>query len=153
MSGLSKLGQCVGGWRGVNRLQDPHTGAPDDSAGSAVVTTLLEGRFVRMDYSWAYQGTDQEGSLLIGYQSDRARVTAHWIDSWHMSDGVMPCEGRVEPDGSVVVRGSYVAPPDQDWGWRIELKPADTSTLTLTMYNITPKGEEALAVEARYERA
>jgi len=97
VSGLSKLGQCVGAWRGVNRLQDPHTGAPDDSAGAVAVTTLLEGRFVRMDYTWAYQGTDQEGSLLIGYQSDRARVTVHWIDSWHMSDGVMPCEGGSRP--------------------------------------------------------
>ena len=75
---------------------------------------------------------------MIGHQSDRARVTAHWIDSWHMSDGVMPCEGRVDPDGSTVVRGSYAAPPDQDWGWRIEVKPVDTTTLTLTMYNITP---------------
>jgi len=87
---------------------------------------------------------------LIGYQSDRAWVTAHWIDSWHMSDGVMPCDEGVDPDGSIVVRGSYAAPPDQDWGWRIEVKPIDTTTLTLTMYNVTPTGEEALAVEARY---
>lgn len=70
MSGLSKLGQCVGGWRGVNRFQDSHTGAPDDSAGAVVVTTLLAGRFVRMDYTWAYQDTGP-GGVAVDWPSVR----------------------------------------------------------------------------------
>ena len=90
-----------------------------------MLATLLGGRFIRLDYTWSYRGAAQEGSLLIGYQSDHGKVTAHWIDSWHMSEGVMACEGAVEADGTIAVRGSYAAPPGPDWGWRIVLRPSN----------------------------
>ena len=151
MSALDRLAACAGRWEGSNRLHDPHTGKPDDSASMALLAALLGGRFIRLDYDWSYRGAGQEGSLLIGYQSERGKVTAHWIDSWHMAEGVMACEGAVEVDGSIAVRGSYAAPPGPDWGWRIVLRP-DGSALQVVMYNVTPDGQEALAVEATYAR-
>ena len=152
MSGLDRLAARAGRWQGSSRLHDPHTGKPDDSASTAVVTTLLGGRFIRLDYDWSYQGVAQEGSLLIGFQSVLGKATVHWIDSWHMSDGVMACEGAAEPDGTIDVRGSYAAPPGPDWGWRIELRSGDGSSFRVVMHNVTPDGQEALAVEAAYER-
>ena len=150
MSALDRLAACAGRWQGSNRLHDPHTGKPEDSASAAALTTLLGGRFVRLDYDWSYQDARQEGSLLIGHQSDRGRATAHWIDSWHMSDGVMACEGAVDTDGTIDVRGGYAAPPGPDWGWRIIVSPAGGTALHIVMYNVTPEGEEALAVEVTY---
>ena len=150
MGALERLAACAGRWRGSNRLHDPHTGKPEDSASTAVLAELLGGRFVRLDYTWSYRGVPQEGSLLIGRQAARGKATAHWIDSWHMSDGVMACEGTVDPDGGIDVRGSYAAPPGPDWGWRILLRPAGGATLQLVMYNVTPDGREELAVEAKY---
>ena len=152
MSALDRLAACAGRWRGSNRLHDPHTGKPEDSTSTAVLTALLGGRFVRLDYGWSYRGAPQEGSLLIGHQAGHGRATAHWIDSWHMSDVVMACEGAVEADGTVAVRGGYAAPPGPDWGWRIVVRPADPA-LHVVMRNVTPDGEEALAVEATFERA
>lgn len=150
---LSRLSACSGTWEGTNRLHDPHTSAPEDSAATGTLTRLLGGRFLRFDYSWAYQGTDQEGSLLIGYQSDRAVVTVHWIDSWHMSEGVMPCKGVVGTDGAIDVRGTYAATTGPDWGWRIELRPTGDETLRLTMHNVDPDGNEQTAVECRLARS
>ena len=116
MHALDRLAACAGRWRGSNRLHNPHTGKPEDTESTAVLATLLSGKFIRLDYTWSYGGAAQEGSLLIGYQSEHGKTTAHWIDSWHMSDGVMACEGAVEDDGSIAVRGSYAAPPGPDWG-------------------------------------
>ena len=124
----------------------------DDSPSTTDLTPLLGGRFIRLDYTWAYQGSAQEGSLLIGYESGPAVVTAQWIDNWHMGEAVMSCRGTAKTDGSVDVRGSYAAPPGPDWGWRIVLEPRDGTALHLVMYNITPEGDEELAVEADYTR-
>ena len=153
MKPLDRLAGCAGRWQGSNRLHDPHTGKPEDSASTAVLTTLLGGSFLRLDYTWSYQGTAQKGSLLVGFQSGPGRATVHWIDSWHMADGVLACEGSVEPDGAIAVRGSYPVPPGPDWGWRIAIRPGDGSALGIVMHNVTPQGEEAVAVEATYVRA
>jgi hypothetical protein len=77
MHALDRLAACAGRWRGSNRLHDPHTGKPEDTESTAVLATLLSGKFVRLDYTWSYQGASQEGSLLIGYQSEPGKATAH----------------------------------------------------------------------------
>ncbi len=83
MSALEKLAECAGGWTGTNRLSDPSMNVSDDSPSTAELTPLLDGKFIRLDYTWAYEGAAQEGSLLIGYESAPAIVTAHWVDTWH----------------------------------------------------------------------
>ena len=60
----------------------------------------------------------------------------------------MQCTGKTETNGAVSVLGYYAAPPDPDWGWRITLQPDSANRFRLIMYNITPDGEEILAVEA-----
>ena len=96
MHALDRLAACAGRWRGSNRLHDPHTGKPEDIESTLVLATLLGGQFIRLEYTWSYQGGAQEGSLLIGYQSEHGKATAHWFDSWHMSEGVMVCEGTLK---------------------------------------------------------
>lgn len=140
----------AGSWRGNNRLQDPHTNAPDDSPATATITPILGSRFIRLDYTWAYQGSPQEGSLLIGYEAEAGVVTAHWIDTWHMGDKVMACRGNASKSGEISVLGSYGAPPGPDWGWRIIIRPGEGRRLHVVMFNITPDGDEMLAVETEY---
>jgi hypothetical protein len=152
MKALEAFLKCAGRWVGTSRLQDPHSGSPDESPSTVTLTPVLGGRFVRMDYDWAYRGSPQQGSLLIGHEADVAAVTAHWVDTWHMGDKVMACRGLAEPNGVISVLGSYAAPPGPDWGWRTVITPAEES-LRLVMYNITPEGQEELAVAAEYARA
>ena len=80
-------------------------------------------------------------------------MTALWVDSWHMSDKVMTCEGASPDAVSLEVRGSYAAPPGPDWGWRTVIETAEDDLLRMVMYNISPEGTEYLAVEADYRRA
>lgn len=152
MNALAHLVVVTGHWQGTNTLHDPMTGSPEQSPATARITALLDGKFVRMDYTWQYQGDKKEGSILIGYENETAVVTAYWIDSWHMNDKGMLCRGTVDAQGIYSARGSYTVPDWPDWGWRIVLDPTTTTGLRMVMYNIDPAGKEYLAVEADYQR-
>jgi len=149
MGDLSKLKSAAGNYKGTNRLHDPHTNKPDDTPSNLNLTAILRGRFARLDYTWSYQNASQEGSMLIGFEPDENLITIHWIDTWHMSNKVLALQGAADSDGSINVLGSYPAPPDPDWGWRIVIKPGDKS-LHIAMFNISPQSEEYPAVEANY---
>jgi len=152
MNPLDRLKSCAGSWQGKNRLHDPHTNAPDDSPSSLQVSPLLSGKFVRLQYTWQYQGTPQEGVLLAGYEADADIIKAYWIDSWHMGDKLLTLSGKPLKDNKIDLRGSYAAPPDPDWGWRIMIAIGEAQGLQILMYNVTPDGQEAPAVEAGYAR-
>ena len=149
---LETVASCAGTWRGANVLQDPHSGGAAESASAATVTPIVGRRFVRIDYTWAYDGKPQEGSLLIGADRKKGLVTAHWIDTWHMSDAVMSCTGPASGGSELSVRGSYSAPTGPDWGWRIAVT-CEGRTLRIVMFNIWPEGDrEDLAMEATLSR-
>lgn len=152
MGDLNKLKAFAGNYKGTNRLHDPHTNRPDDTPSNLNMTSILNGRFIRIDYTWSYQNAPQEGSMLIGFEPDENLVTIHWIDTWHMSNKVLPLKGNAEADGSINLLGSYAAPPDPDWGWRIVIKPNDDRSLKINMFNITPQGDEYPAVESTYNK-
>ena len=152
MGTLDTLLAGAGRWRGTSTLHDPETRAPDAAPSTAIVTPVLAGRFVRLDYTWAYRGKPQEGSMLIGHVAESRLLTVHWIDTWHMSDRVMACQGPPNTTGVIDVLGSYAAPPGPDWGWRIVITPGQ-KTLGIVMYNISPEGREEPAVDASYARA
>jgi len=42
--------------------------------------------------------------------------------------------------------------PGPDWRWRFEIQTGESDDFELRMYNITPEGDEALAVRAQYWR-
>src|SRR3954447_22519485 len=136
MNPVEALAACAGGWHGANTLQDPNTGQPEESPSTVTVTQVLGCRFVRLDYTWGYQGKPQEGSLLVGFDPQSGAASGHWADTWHMGRLVMSCVGKAE-GGVIAVRGSYAAPPGPDWGWRIEIAPG-AHALRITHTNIFP---------------
>ena len=147
MNPVEALIASAGSWSGTNTLQDPFTGKPEESPSKVTITPMLGDRFVRIDYTWGYQGKPQEGSLLIGFDPESAEVSGHWIDTWHMGRKVLACvrSGKAEP--IISIAGSYPAPTGPDWGWRIDIA---TNPLRITHTNIQPDGQEDLAVEGVY---
>lgn len=152
MEPYNKLSACAGSWVGRNILHDPHSGKPHQTPSSVTVTSILDGRFIRLDYNWQYQESPQSGSMLVGWQDAARLYTLHWIDSWHMGKQVLACQGSVDGE-KIVVEGSYAAPPGPDWGWRIIIKPQPGLQLEILMDNITPEGVAETAVEAAYNPA
>jgi hypothetical protein len=151
MSDLTALLGLAGSWVGHKRVLLPGE-APHESASTALITPVVGGKFVQLAYTWAFDGTDQEGLLLIGLKETDQVVTAVWIDSWHMADTFMICQGQVSATGGVEVRGTYAVPSSPDWGWRMVIEPAEDQ-FRMVMYIVTPDGAEALGVEAAYTPA
>jgi len=152
LKSLDPIISCAGNWSGRKSLRDPDRIAPQESPSTVAISTILNGRFVRLDYTWEYQGCPQQGSLLIGHDPGTEVATAHWVDTWHMGFQVMASRGSIGGDGEISLRGSYAAPPGPDWGWRTIISPGEGQRLRITMFNISPEGREELAVEASYSR-
>jgi Protein of unknown function (DUF1579) len=149
----SRIPLNLGGrWTGNYRLWVDPSGPVRESQSTATLSPVAGGNFTRLDYTWEYDGRPQDGSILIGFDAGRDIVTAIWVDSWHMSDKAMVSEGRAT-GGKVELSGTYAAPPGPDWGWRTVIEPADSDSLRMTMYNVSPEGKEDLAVEVLYRRA
>jgi hypothetical protein len=144
--------QACGDWQGNNQLWFYPGDEAHGSAATAHVSLAAQGKFLSMQYTWAHEGQPHEGLLLFGLESPTGQARAAWVDSFHMGDVMMVLQGSVNTQGQVDLLGVYAAPPDPDWGWRIVLEPTQTGSLRMLMYNITPAGEQALAVEMTLTR-
>lgn len=153
MSIPDKLKGLAGEWTGNNRLHlgDWHPEKPiHDSDGTATVTERVGGQFLEISYTWAYEDKTKEGVLILGGDNKTDAVNAFWTDSWHMAHQVMMCEGTAA-DGNVSVSGTYKVEGHPDWGWRTEIIPGD-ETFQYKMYNVSPEGDEQIAVEMELTR-
>ena len=157
MAGLEALGAMAGDWQATYELRgDPSFEC--DTTSHATVTPVIGGRFVRIDYTWDEEDKLEEhgpqvGSLLVGFEPEPEPgvATVVMIDSWHLHDAAMVSRGKRLDDGTVDVFGTWGAdtPP---WGWRTILAPTDDGW-SMTMFVVTPDGEEAPAVSAVYRPA
>ncbi len=116
------------------------------------ISQKANGQFIQFDYDWEYEGEKQEGMLVLGCDAKSKAVQIIWTDSWHSRHTFMVSDGTVKEDGTVSVKGYYKVPDHPDWGWRTEIIPQGEK-IKLIMFNVSPEGEEDLAVETTYERA
>lgn len=145
----SILTNLTGRWQGSNRLWLSPSEPVRESVATAVCQTVAQGKFFELHYTWADEGQPQAGVLLLG--QSQQELSAAWVDSWHMQDIMMSCSGSAA-EAAVSVKGRYAAPPGPDWGWRITVQPDSAEQFRLIMHNITPDGEEMMAVEAVFSR-
>ena len=142
----------VGEWAGTKQLYfSPPPASPISSPSKLAVTAVAGGSFVQLNYEWTYEGETQTGVLLFGYDEENA-ASAAWVDSFHMSSKVMFSTGTAAR-GSADLRGTYAAPPGPDWGWRTAIRSVSPDQLQVVMHNISPEGQEDLAVQIDYRRA
>jgi len=153
MTTRERLNEAVGEWSGTNRLWL----MPDDPARESRIEASIElvagGAFASIRYTWEDEGRAHDGLLVVRNAPEPGPEDIFWVDSFHTAGGSMTFRGEADPDGRIVAVGSYAAPPGPDWGWRIALKTDADEGLRIVMHNITPDGQEALAVEAELTRS
>ncbi len=114
------------------------------------------GRFLQLAYTWSHEGRDHEGVMLLVPELKKGVASGAWsgawVDSWHQSNEPLALRGTLDASGLLSVGGTFPAPPDPDWGWRITVESPGPDILHLTMYVATPAGEESLAVKGEYTR-
>ncbi len=152
MSINEDLAKYAGSWSGTNKLHVTWMPEPLKESESKLQISLKANRqFVAFEYTWAYEGEPQEGLILLGCDTKSNAVQTVWTDSWHSSHTFMLSDGTVEDDGSISVKGHYKVKDHPDWGWRTDIIPGDDS-LRIVMYNVSPDGEEEIAVETDFTR-
>ncbi len=146
------LQQLEGAWQGSTKTWFEPGKLADESPITAVIRPVLNGRFVSLEYSGTLMEKPMTGMFLFGYNLQRSKFEGSWVDSCHMGTGIMFCEGERMQRGFWLL-GHYDAPEGPPWGWRTEVERIDSGRLVVTMYNITPDGEEAKAVEMTFSAA
>jgi hypothetical protein len=141
---------AAGNWRGTSILTDPQNGLNETCTSRASAGPALQERFVRITYAWEYRGRAQEGLIMIAHDPAGSACQLYWGDTFHMGHAIMTLHGHV--DGArLSARGSYTVPGHPDWGWRIDVA-CGPGTLEIMMYNISPAGDEEIAVHGQYAR-
>ena len=141
----------IGDWKGNHRLILSWLPDPDfNSDSNLAIKAVANNKFLMLTYTWYHEGMAQEGVLLIGNNNNAAEVTASWIDSWGMGGKIMNCYGKMNEQGDISVMGSYEVTDSPNWGWRIDISLPTDHNLQIKMYNVSPDGEETLAVDANY---
>lgn len=137
----------VGEWVGSYNLWIHPDADVQESSSMATVYTAANGSYTVMNYSWTYKDKLQAGIFLLGGNGPSASAT--WGDSWHMRPNPMQCHGMISDNGNELdILGGYDVGEGPDWGWRTILTLVGENTLIMKAYNITPDGDEALAVNA-----
>lgn len=151
VNAIESLHPLLGSWRGESRLW---LHRPDEASYDSVMTATIEPVMQRqallVRYAWEIEGEPQDGLLVLNQLA--GIVAGFWFDSWHMTNSSIALTGEADAGGSVSVSGTYPVRDGPDWGWRILLEPRDAAHLILRMFNVTPGGDEELAVETNFVR-
>lgn len=146
------LARLVGDWSGSLRVWFEPGELVSDATVRGRIRSVLGGRFVLHEYESQCMGEAEQGIAIHGYHLDGHCYESAWIDSFHTGTQIMLSRG-VPMATLHAVTASYGSESDgAAWGWRTEVEKSSGDKLLIRMFNITPQGEESLAVEFAYRR-
>ena len=146
------LNRSLGKWTGTKKLWLAPGDACHESQFNTTVEASAMGRCAIINYDWMFEGERQEGLLVLNPDYGKGSIQAAWVDSFHVPNGIMILKGGFTEQDTIDLLGSYPAPPGPDWGWRIVLSLPAPDTIKIVNYNVTPEGEEHLAIDVEVKR-
>lgn len=148
-----RLARMAGRWEGLCRLWFACDMLAAETRQQGTLRPILRGRFLQHDYVWTFDDRPQAGIALLGHHIDEQRWECAWADSFHTGSSMM-FSVSPDPPGSeaaIEVLGGHPGGRSR-WGWRTRFEQPSDDRLLITMRNVSPEGEETVAVEVAYAR-
>ncbi|MDD5320084.1 MAG: DUF1579 domain-containing protein [Methylococcales bacterium] len=124
---------------------------PVESAGSAEMKVLLDGRFLQQDVTGQMMGQPFSGLEIIGYDNLLKRYVTTWMST--MGTGIFMMEGTASADGkTITLKGQHPEPGGGHMTHRAIWKIVDSNTQTFDMYGAHHGGKEMKMMEITYTR-
>ena len=125
---------------------------PMESAGTAEMKTLLDGRFLYQEYHSQMMGQPFSGIGIDGYDNLSKKYVTAWIDS--MGTGIFFMEGMASADCKIItLKGSHPEPGGGKMSHRAVWKIQDSNNQTFEMYGTHGHGgKEMKFLEIVYTR-
>jgi hypothetical protein len=147
-----RLQSFIGQWEGITRTWFEPNVLADETPMTGTIRAVLGGRFLLHEYRGSLNGEEFEGIGTYGFDISNNKFQSSWIDSFHMSTGILFSES-VPTENGFSVLGSYGGPDfPEPWGWRTTIQLNTPDELVITAYNISPEGQEDKATETIYKR-
>jgi hypothetical protein len=143
-----------GTWKGETTMWEYDGATPQKSAGTAVNTMIMGGKYQSSKHSGTAMGMPFEGMSIMGYDNATKQFTSSWIDTW--STGVMNMAGSWD-ESSITLTLAGKTPdinrPGKECSFREVFKVIDNNTQHMEMYGPDPKtGKEFKMMEIRMTR-
>ncbi len=132
---------------------------PQESTGTAVRKTIMDGRYVTMDVTGTMQMPGEDGKMkdvqfhgmgTEGYDNVKKKFVASWIDN--MGTGIEFSEGKYDPAAKAFTYSMEMEPmPGMKTKVREVIKLVDDTHMQLEWYE-TQKGKEKKTMEISYTK-
>ena len=126
--------KAVGEWEAHMSWWMPGATEPVTQTDSCECKTMLNGWFMKMNYTGSWQGQPWHGKLIVGYDQVRKEHVHVWLSD--QGSDMSISRGNKNADGCLVMKGEMV---DHMSGGKIrpaetEWKHKDENTKVMTMY-------------------
>ncbi len=144
------IAKFAGTWKGHVESVDPMTGKTETSDGTMVSTAVLDGRWLRQEWTGTYGGQPFKGIGYWGYDNAKKEYTSMWTDTW--STSWMNFTGQYDAaTKSYTSRGTCDSPMG-----KMEMREVVTvkndNEHTFDMYMPGPDGKEVKNMTITYTR-
>ncbi len=124
---------------------------PTESAGTAEMKMLLDGRFLYQEFNGQMMGQSFSGVGIDAYDNMTKKYATAWMDT--MGTGIFMMEGTASADGkTITLKGSHPEPGGGRMSHRAVWKIVDDNTQTFDMYGTHHGGKEMKVLEITYQR-
>lgn len=122
-----------------------------ESAGTAEMKMLLEGRFLYQEYNGHMMGQPFSGIGIDAYDNMTKKYVTAWMDT--MGTGIFIMEGTASADGkTITLKGSHPEPGGGKMTHRAVWAILDNNTQRFDMYGAHHGGKESKMLEITYVR-
>lgn len=145
------LASLAGNWTSKTKEWMEPGKPPMESAGSAEMKMLLDGRFLQQELSSSMMGQPYSGIGITAYDNLRKKYVSTWMDS--MGTGIFTMEGTAGADGkTITLKGRHAVPGGGQMTHRAVWTIVDSNTQTFDMYGTHQGGKEMKMMEITYTR-